>query len=437
MPDLTPITREEMFLDGNTELTPITREEMILAGEDIDVITRREWFLKKYRGSGGEIVLEDITITENGVVTAPSGKAYKKITTDVPLPENAYLLKDIPNTPCDIATFTDGSSLPMPSLKTTIVPIQSGSGDPSPSNVRPISGWTEGNVSVCGVNVWNEEIEHGTIDNSTGALVNDNSLYRSKHKIFVKGGISLYFKSNYGMMVYQYREDNSFIKYTDNIGTSYKTLTMEQDTSYIRVRFFSNLSSADLLECSMNYPSTDTSYHAYNGHTYTIPFTDAQGNPITVYGGECDVVNGTSGNVNTHKTIVMSDLTWSYSDSLGLFYTSLTDYKKLSTTTIPYAWCEVFKVVGRNTVLTDGQDGITFGNVSEYDNRILVRASNIADLTTFNNIIDGKKLCYELATPSTFTSQPTSIKSIEGENNVWADCGQIKEGSYFSQSEEE
>ena len=113
MPDLTPITREEKFLNGDVDLTPITREEMILAGQDLDVINRREWFLKKYRGSGGEIVLEDITITENGEVTAPSGKAYKKITTNVPLPQNAYLLKSATSYP--IAP----SLLPLPKAEVT------------------------------------------------------------------------------------------------------------------------------------------------------------------------------------------------------------------------------------------------------------------------------------------------------------------------------
>lgn len=36
----------------------------------------------------------------------------------------------------------------MPSLKVGIEPVQSGSGDPSPENIRPISGWTAANVNV-------------------------------------------------------------------------------------------------------------------------------------------------------------------------------------------------------------------------------------------------------------------------------------------------
>lgn len=48
-----------------------------------------------------------------------------------------------------IASFPDGSDLlPALSLVANIVPQQSGSGTPSPENVRPISGWTEVEVFV-------------------------------------------------------------------------------------------------------------------------------------------------------------------------------------------------------------------------------------------------------------------------------------------------
>ena len=48
-----------------------------------------------------------------------------------------------------IASFSDGAEdVPMDSCVVNIEPVQSGSGDPSPSNVRPISGWSEVNVYV-------------------------------------------------------------------------------------------------------------------------------------------------------------------------------------------------------------------------------------------------------------------------------------------------
>ena len=83
-----------------------------------------------------------LTATENGTYTAPSGTAYNEVDVDVPLPSNAYLLKEVEDLPASIATFTDGSDMPLKSLTATIEAVQEGSGDPSPENVRPISGWT-------------------------------------------------------------------------------------------------------------------------------------------------------------------------------------------------------------------------------------------------------------------------------------------------------
>ena len=58
-----------------------------------------------------------------------------------------------------IASFDDGSELPLKSLIVGIEPVQSGSGEPSPSNERPISGWDECNVTVC------DDIDNPTVEN--------------------------------------------------------------------------------------------------------------------------------------------------------------------------------------------------------------------------------------------------------------------------------
>ena len=48
-----------------------------------------------------------------------------------------------------IASFPDGAkNIPVESLKVNISPVQSGSGDPSPNNIRPISGHTQADVVV-------------------------------------------------------------------------------------------------------------------------------------------------------------------------------------------------------------------------------------------------------------------------------------------------
>lgn len=49
----------------------------------------------------------------------------------------------------EIASFTDGADgMPIKRLEVAINPVQAGSGEPSPENVRPISGWTGANIVV-------------------------------------------------------------------------------------------------------------------------------------------------------------------------------------------------------------------------------------------------------------------------------------------------
>ena len=54
-----------------------------------------------------------------------------------------------------IASFPDGAdSIPMKDVLVHIEPVQAGSGDPSPENVRPITGWTGAKVTRTGKNLW-------------------------------------------------------------------------------------------------------------------------------------------------------------------------------------------------------------------------------------------------------------------------------------------
>ena len=58
-----------------------------------------------------------------------------------------------------VASFSDGAdSVPMPSLKVTLEPIQSGTGTPSPDNIRPISGRTEVVTQRTGKNFLNPSL---------------------------------------------------------------------------------------------------------------------------------------------------------------------------------------------------------------------------------------------------------------------------------------
>lgn len=80
-------------------------------------------------------------------------------------------------------TFTDGANAPLLFCQADIVAVQSGSGDPSPTNVRPIAGFTGCNVTVSPTSdpndgtvypiSWQTEagtVYGGTVDFKTGVL---------------------------------------------------------------------------------------------------------------------------------------------------------------------------------------------------------------------------------------------------------------------------
>lgn len=89
-----------------------------------------------------------------------------------------------------IATFEDGGDdMPMVSCVAKIEPVQSGSGDPSPQNIRPITGWTGASVVVSPTQdaqdgtiypiSWQSEagtVYGGTVDLVSGLLTVDRVL---------------------------------------------------------------------------------------------------------------------------------------------------------------------------------------------------------------------------------------------------------------------
>ena len=187
----------------------------------------------------------------------------------------------------DIVQIENDGSLGVKSVLTTIEPIQSGSGTPSPDNVRPISGHTECVTSVSGVNVWDEEWEVGQYNTSTGAKADRANAIRCKNPIPVKPNTSYYFgctshPSTVDGVWLWYKQDGTLINFVTN--KLNRAQTSPSDAFYMT--FYIAPETTYHNDISVNYPSTDHEYHAYNGNTYTTNLGR------TVYGGTLDVVSG-------------------------------------------------------------------------------------------------------------------------------------------------
>jgi len=393
---------------------------------------------KLNEGSGGDITVEELSVNENRTYTAPTGKAYSPVVVNVPappLPNNAYLLNDIEDLPKDIATFSDGANLPLASLKVGIEPIQEGSGDPSPTNIRPISGWDEVDVSVNGANVWDEEWENGYWNVNTGHSVENNNYIRCKNYIPITPNNTYKLANSATSTVKNevlfFDKDKNIVSYVDCMGGA--NFTTPSNCYFIKFYMNINYGSIYNNDISINYPSTDTSYHAYNGHTYTIPFTDSQGNPIEVFGGELDVVNGVL-TVDRVLNTIDQNSTIQFR-STGRALTFITDAYNTVTMGGVNLICDKLKSAYYSNYdsAQNGEIATVSGSTAQTGISFKI-SDSITSLDELKAWLTSNPLTIvtNLATPLTIQLTPTAVKSLLGSNNVWGDCGQISEGQYFS-----
>jgi len=264
-----------------------------------------------------------------------------------------------------IASFPDGAdNAPLKSLVVGINPVQSGKDDPSPTNVRPIIGHTQVNVTMARINIWDEEWDKGYVDTADGIFLLYPKYVRSKHKFSIKGGEKYYFAcSRTGTL------GNAGISFYDENGDFISSIVIHINGVFTvpdkakMMAFFapSDWYTGDYTnDISINYPSTDTEYHPYSGESIDISFPTEAG---TVYGGTLDVLTGV---LTVTKGFIQS-----YNGEI-----------------LPSTWISDRDVYAEGTTPTTGAE-----------------------------------VCYDLATPITYQLTPHEVKSLLGSNNIWADTG--------------
>ena len=413
---------------------------------------------KKLSGGGGSpIDLKEITITENGTVVAPSGEAYNKIITNVPLPQNAYLLKSVANLPQAIASFSDGEDMVMPSLKVAIEPQQDLHGYDSP--------WVGG----AGKNKFGGEFTLSGMSNNNGTFTNSQTDTRTYFSFAVQALNGNTIVGNTSRAVgstgrtflaitisseptklaikhsgstkdlyveIPFRQTGTFtlsinvIKYNPSVvgGLEFKDVMLESGSQMTDYLPYSNICPiSGFTEANVVVsPTTD----AEDGTTYTIQFKDGD-NPLTVYGGTLDVVSGVL--TVDRASVDLGSLSWSYFDvSSGIYryQTTINDMKTKNTRSMDIV-CSCYKTnIGGGVY----DDNTIYNGASP--NGIIIVTSSYSNATDFQNSLSGQTAVYELATPLTYQLTPTQVKSLLGSNNVWCDTGDITDAEYFSKETE-
>ena len=281
-----------------------------------------------------------------------------------------------------IASFTDGSTLPMRKLEVEIEPVQSGSGEPSPTNVRPISGWDECNVSVVGKNLSKSQV--------------NNSVLCS-----VKKGVTytLSFDGNVGANIKKNTNSGEVVIWGPQLPL---TFTADEDFN-----LFLNAWNANISNIQVEVGNQATEYKPYNGTTYTI---DLDG---TRYGGTLDVVSGAL--TVDRVGVDLSSVSFTYDSNNKRWNRQFSDMKNYSARSADL----MFEQYQATTSAYTGDTGTAFA----YGKDIYIYDAN-QSLT-----ISGKCI-YELATPQTIQLTPTEVKSLLATNNVFADTGDILDATY-------
>ena len=439
MSDLTPITRNEHLLNGD-DLEPKNRKEMFLkriydkTQSVPEPETREEYFLKKAGDASGELTIEQLNVTENGTYSA-SGKAYSPVIVEVPVPQS-YLVKDVPNLPQSIATIDDAIVAPIIKLKANIEAVQSGSGDPSPTNIRPISGWSGANVSVYGKNLAENVLVGGSIG-GTGTIGTASGYSMAYGKI--KKGVTYTVTTNDSQLESGFFEDEPQIgsqSYdSSRLVQSSKTFTAPID-GYIAFRIIEGYTQYQL-----EVGSIATTYTPYVvGTTYPISWQTQCG---TVYGGNFKVFkDGGKWYCTVTATHEIVKFDGSQSDSNFSYYYSAEN----NVARITWAPFNDIGEVGSIDFMSDklkpSTSYKTFPNEYEISNsgstvaRMFIGVpTTITSVTDWQTYVTSNNITvrYKLATPTTTTFEiDTEIATLLRDNNIFADCGDIEECRYVT-----
>lgn len=297
------------------------------------------------------------------------------------------------------------------------------------SNICPISGWTGVNVNACGFNVWDEEWEVGDIRYTDGQNDNTGDRIRSKNYISARPSTqyccTLY--STRGVnAIFFYDKDKNYLGHYADLTTSHGVFTTPSDCCFIRFRTYVAYGTTYNHDISINYPSTETAYRAYDGDVYPISWQTEAG---TVYGGYVDVVSGVL-TVDRATVLLTGTEQFQTGGAVG------SDYRyglPLNTT----SWQSVKQ--GNGTYFSNyfeaqavGLNSASWGEFYISSSWLVIhdKDKTFASLDDFKTWVaacysgnEPIQISYELATPTTYQLTPTQVALLLGTNNVWSDTG--------------
>lgn len=319
-----------------------------------------------------------------------------------------------------MASFDDGAdAMPVKALTVNIEPVQAGSGDPSPDNVRPISGHAQVIVYQTGKNSCDvSKTEIGTAWNSA------HNIDRARMVIPCKPSTTYTLSMNGTNNLDAVYCNNGASIPLSSIGTKVttttKTFTTDAESKYIVIAFNKASiiqSDIDNLKLQLELGTTVTAYEPYQGEEVTIDLGD------TIYGGTLDVTTGVL-TVDMVDQNLGNNTTWVYSSDGDYFKCVINDVSTASERIYLCSNYKITKWTQSASELANAPDKTAYYQRSN-KNLFIKDSSYGTDVAALKAAMSGVQLVYELANPIEITLTPTQIETLLGINNIWADAGTV------------
>lgn len=343
----------------------------------------------------------------------------------------------------DMIYIKDGAPLNAKRAIVYIEPLQSGTGVPSPDNVRIISGWGGANVIRAGKNLFGGlDFANSLHDASYTSIIDTINKTVTFDRYKTKTTNIWFGRSNQATIIITYSNNNynNCLQWKYSDGTSSEIRLNSTNGEKITSVFRSDASKYVIgLQISYRSQAPTTVYYdetgifegivtadnfiPYIGQTYNITFPSESG---TVYGGVIDIINGvltvdrafytpiSVGAISTHPS---SGLRY-WTITSGLSSINMSDSNKslyMSNIFIPAPGV----VKGHFYVTSSGKTLI----VVPYEEQQNIDNVNDASEWVSNA---GAQFVYPLATPITYQFTPTNILMLNGINTIYADCGSME-----------
>ena len=289
------------------------------------------------------------------------------------------------------------------------------------SNICPISGWSAVDVSVVGKNLI-PYVELGVLSQTDGS---EEASTDNKRTGFIRTlpntqyTISGLDGSGIAIRIFEYKKDKNYIRnYVSSNITNSVTIQTGAEGGYIRFQGNKNIFTSNVAQCEED--TTATTYEPYNGNTYSLTFTDGT-NPLIVYYGTVDLISGL---LTINKCgDDMGNMNYTYQSLSGGrngFSVSVSDMKETT------GGSEIIDAISSCYKATNYNGTWANGNMSYFfptGKTVIFINNDYTDASTFKTAMTGQQFVYPLATPLTYQLSKQQIRSLVGENKIFADTG--------------